>query len=85
LNGTLLEVEDDVGGVFNDARYRAEFVLHAFDADRGDGRAFDGARAARGASELPMVVPKPRWNGWAVNCPNRSVRVSVLATKRFGF
>src|SRR6185437_3912607 len=34
---------------------------------------------------LPMVVPKPRWKGCAVNMPYRSVRVSVLATNRFGF
>ena len=34
---------------------------------------------------LPMVVPKPRWKGCAVNMPYRSVRVSVLATRRLGF
>src|SRR6202011_3843272 len=34
---------------------------------------------------LPTVVPNPRWKGCAVNMPYRSVRVSVLATKRLGF
>src|SRR5436190_1588109 len=34
---------------------------------------------------LPMVEPKPRSNGCAVNMPYRSVRVSVLATRRLGF
>ena len=34
---------------------------------------------------LPIVEPNPRSNGWAVNLPYRSVRVSVLATSRFGF
>ncbi len=44
LEGNLFEVEDDVGGVFNDARYRAEFMLDAFDAHGGNGRAFNGAQ-----------------------------------------
>ncbi len=43
LEGDLLEVEDDVGGVFDNAGNGAEFVRHAFDADGGDGGAFDGA------------------------------------------
>ena len=34
---------------------------------------------------LPIVVPKPRWKGCAVNMPYRSVSVSVLATNLFGF
>src|SRR5579872_4599475 len=34
---------------------------------------------------LPIVVPKPRWNGCAVNMPYRSVRDSVFATRRLGF
>ena len=44
LEGNLFEVEDDIGGVFDHARNGAEFVLDAFDADGGDGRAFDGAQ-----------------------------------------
>jgi hypothetical protein len=32
LEGNLLQVEDDVGGVFDHARNRAELVLDAFDA-----------------------------------------------------
>src|SRR5208282_126956 len=37
----LLHVEDDVGRVFDYARYRLEFMQHAFDLDCGNGRAFD--------------------------------------------
>ena len=44
LEGDLLQVEDDVGGVFHHAGNGAEFVLHAFDAHGRDGRAFDGAQ-----------------------------------------
>ena len=43
LERHLLQVEDDVGGVFHHAGDGAEFVSHAFDADGGDGGAFDGA------------------------------------------
>src|SRR5580658_1232243 len=56
----LLQVEDDVGGVFDDARNGAEFVIHAFDADRGDGRAFDARkehaakRVAYGGAETAL-------------------------------
>ena len=38
----LLEVQDDVGDVFLDARDGRELVQHAVDADAGDGRARDG-------------------------------------------
>ena len=41
FEGNLLQVQDDIGGVFHYARNRAEFVFHAFDANRGDGRAFN--------------------------------------------
>ena len=44
LEGNLFQVEDDIGGVFDHARNRAEFVLDAFDAHRRDGRAFDRAQ-----------------------------------------
>ena len=47
----LLEVQDDVGGVFDYARNGAEFVIHAFDADRGDGGAFD-ARQEHAAQRI---------------------------------
>src|SRR5207245_8421524 len=33
-----------LGRVFHYARNRAEFVFHAFDANRGDGRAFNRAQ-----------------------------------------
>src|ERR1700691_3587246 len=43
LEWDLLQVQDDVGGVFDHARNGAEFVSDAFDADGGDGGAFNGA------------------------------------------
>jgi hypothetical protein len=43
LERNLLQVEDDVGGVLDHARNGAELMLHAFDANCRDGRAFDGA------------------------------------------
>ena len=53
LERNLLQVEDDVGRVFNDAGDRLELVQHAFDADRGNGRALDGGeqRAAQGIAD----------------------------------
>ena len=44
LEGNLLQVENDIGGVFHYARDRAEFVLDAFDTNRRDGRAFNRAQ-----------------------------------------
>ena len=44
LERNLLQVEDDVGGVFDDAGNGAELVRHAFDAHRRDGRAFNRAQ-----------------------------------------
>ncbi len=41
LQRNLLEVEDDVGRVFDHARNRRELVEHAVDLDRGDRRAFN--------------------------------------------
>jgi len=34
---------------------------------------------------LPIVVPKPRSNGWAENFPYFSVSVSVSTARRLGF
>src|SRR5260221_1097325 len=42
LDGHLLQVEDDVGGVFDHASDRGKFVQHAFDFYRCDGCPFDG-------------------------------------------
>jgi hypothetical protein len=56
----LLEVEDDLGDVFDDAFDRLELVLHAFDRHRGDRGAFDGAqqdaaeRVADGVTEAGL-------------------------------
>ena len=44
-----LHVEHDVGDVLAHALDRRELVLHAFDADRGRGRALEATTAARGA------------------------------------
>src|SRR5581483_3693746 len=44
LERHLLEVKDDVGGILNYARNRAEFVIDAFDANRGNGRAFNARK-----------------------------------------
>ena len=43
LDGHLLEIQDDVGRIFDDARNRREFVQDAFDFYRGDRSAFDRA------------------------------------------
>src|SRR2546423_2282853 len=43
LERDLLQVEDDVGSVFNDAGDGAELVFRALDFDGRNGRAFDGA------------------------------------------
>ena len=41
LQRNLLQVEDDVGRVLDDARNRRELVQHAVDLHRGDRRAFN--------------------------------------------
>ena len=53
LEGNLLEVQDDVGRVFDHAGDGLELVQHAFDANRGDRGALDGAeqRAAQGVAD----------------------------------
>ena len=52
LQRNLLEVEDDVGGVFDHAGNRRKFVQHAFDFHGGDRRAFDRAQ-----QRAPQRVP----------------------------
>ena len=44
LEGDLLEVQDDVGRVFHDAGNGLELMQYAFDANRGNGSAFDGGK-----------------------------------------
>ncbi len=53
LEGNLLEIQDDVGGVFNHAGDRLELVQHALDANRGNCGALDRAeqRAAKGVAD----------------------------------
>src|SRR5262249_22058037 len=41
FEGNLLQVQNDISGVFHHPRNRAEFVLYALDAHSGDGRAFN--------------------------------------------
>jgi hypothetical protein len=60
LERQLLEVEDDVGGVLDDALDRRELVQHAVDLDGGDGRALDrrqqhaAHRVADGGAEAAL-------------------------------
>ena len=60
LERNLLQVQDDVGRIFNDAGDGLELVQHAFDADGGDGSAFDGReqraaqRVADGGTEAAL-------------------------------
>src|SRR5256885_16317124 len=42
LEWNLLQIKDDVGGIFNYARDRLELVKHALNFYRGDSRSFDG-------------------------------------------
>ena len=51
LERNLLEVEDDVSGVFNHALYGLELVQHALNLDRGDGSALD-----RGQQHAPQRI-----------------------------
>ena len=84
LERNLLQVEDDVGGVFDHARDRAEFVRDAFDAHGGDGRAFNRAQQ-HAAQAVADGGPNPRSKRLRGELPYRSVSVSVLATRRLGF
>ena len=57
FSGICFEIENDVGGVFDNSGNRRELVQNAFDLDRRDGRAFDrrkqhaAQRIADGRSE----------------------------------
>ena len=53
LERHLLQVEDDIGGVFDDTGNRAEFVRYAINAHAGNGRALNGAQqyAAQASSD----------------------------------
>ena len=65
LERNLLQVQDDVGRVFNYAGDRLEFVQHAFNLDGGNGRAFDGSqqhaaqRIADGGAEAAFKRLRP--------------------------
>jgi hypothetical protein len=56
----LLEVQDDLGDVLDDALHRGELVLVPLDLDAGDGRARDGRqqrapqRVAEGVAEAGL-------------------------------
>ena len=62
LEGNLLEVENDVGRVFDHAGDGLELVQHALNADGGDGSAFNGAeqRAAQGVADGGAEAPLKR-------------------------
>src|SRR5581483_10474283 len=51
LERHLLQVEDDIGRVFNHSGDGLKLVQHAFDFDRGDGRALD-----RGEQHAPQRI-----------------------------
>ena len=44
LQRNLLQVHDDIGGIFRHVGDRREFVKNAFDLHGGDGRPFDGGQ-----------------------------------------
>ena len=54
-----LEVQDDAGDIFFDARHRGEFVQHAIDADAGDGRA-GNRRQQRAPKRIAQGVTESR-------------------------
>ena len=84
LERNLLQVQDDVGRVFDDAGDRLELVQHAFDLHGGYGRAFDRAqqhapqRVADGGAEAALKGLGPEHAVFSV-----SDEVSVA--RRFGF
>ncbi len=65
LERNLLQVQDDVGRVFNHSGNGLEFVQHAFNLDGGDCRAFDRAqqhaakRVADGGAEAALKRLRP--------------------------
>ena len=58
LEEDLLEVQDDVGDIFDDALDGGEFVHGALDLDGGDGGAFQGGKqhAAEGVADGMAVT-----------------------------
>jgi hypothetical protein len=77
LQRNLLEVEDDIGRVFDDARDGRKLVQHAVDLHRGDRRSLDGRqqhapkRVADGRAEaafkrLGVEPPEPVGEGVAL-------------------
>ena len=68
LDDQRLDVEHDVGHVLDHAGQGGEFVLGAVELDLGDGAPsrLDSMIRRR---LLPMVTPKPRSNGSAMNLP----------------
>ena len=79
LERNLLQVEDDVGRIFDDTGDRLEFVQHAFHLHRGHGRAFNRAQQhapqgiAHGRAESALKRLRPEdavlvGEGGGVNC-----------------
>ena len=58
LEAELLDVQDDLGDVFLDARDRGELLVHVADLDRRDGRALERGEqdAAEGVAEGDAVA-----------------------------
>ncbi len=65
LERNLLQVEDDVGRILDDAGDRLELVQHALDLDGGDGRALDGReqRAAQRVADRGAEAALKRLRG----------------------
>ena len=64
LERDLLQVHDDVGGIFSHVRDRRELVQNAFDLDRGDCRSLDGGQQ-NPAQRIADGGAEPLSKGWA--------------------
>ena len=94
LERNLLHVEDDVGRIFYDSGDRLEFVQHAFDLYRGNGRAFDRTqhhapqRVADGGAESALKRLRPEHSvfiGKRVDIARQSFRFLKTSPKHLCF
>jgi len=63
LKANLLEVEDHLGYVFNNALDGRELVVHALNAYAGERESLEGNSAEHGEARYPTVRPKPGSRG----------------------
>ena len=73
LDRDVLDVEDDVGHVLAHAGDRGEFMQHAVDMNRGDGRALQRGQQDAAQARCRASVPKPRSSGSATRVAARVV------------